>query len=443
MPRRRLGGALATVESELGAPVAALYGSFHRPVMASASVAEVHKATLKDHTRVVVKVVHHDAAARVRADLDVMRVVAEWLERSDADLERYRLVELVDGFAAMLRDALDLRTEAANLEAFGAKFADDPRIAIPHAYRELSSASVLTMTREEGRSPTGREAVERAGWEVDDLVEAVADVYLTMIFRDGLFHADPHPGNLLLTPITASRSSTSAMSGVCCRRGARSSRAWVSPSSSTTTGRSPTRSSRSPTRRPRPTSTPRAATSATGSPDRSTARSTRWMCRRSPTRSPRSCAAMPAGPRRPGPPRPHRPASAGPRAELRLAGRSALAHRAARGAPMQQTLEALRAGRIAVEFRFHDEDRVTESLVGGIVAGSSILAASQLLSRRAAVRADTRRGRSRGQPRVASAASSSSRMRAQASTSSGVPDSSNSNSTGRPDFSASSRAAAW
>lgn len=199
-PADASGEALATVESELGAPVAALYGSFHRPVMASASVAEVHKATLKDHTRVVVKVVHHDAAARVRADLDVMRVVAEWLERSDADLERYRLVELVDGFAAMLRDALDLRTEAANLEAFGAKFADDPRIAIPHAYRELSSASVLTMTREEGRSPTGREAVERAGWEVDDLVAAVADVYLTMIFRDGLFHADPHPGNLLLTP---------------------------------------------------------------------------------------------------------------------------------------------------------------------------------------------------------------------------------------------------
>ena len=199
-PADASGEALATVESELGAPVAALYGSFHRPVMASASVAEVHKATLKDHTRVVVKVVHHDAAARVRADLDVMRVVAEWLERSDADLERYRLVELVDGFAAMLRDALDLRTEAANLEAFGANFADDPRIVIPHAYRELSSASVLTMTREEGRSPTGREAVERAGWEVDDLVEAVADVYLTMIFRDGLFHADPHPGNLLLTP---------------------------------------------------------------------------------------------------------------------------------------------------------------------------------------------------------------------------------------------------
>ncbi|WP_279073270.1 AarF/UbiB family protein [Microbacterium lacticum] len=77
-PADASGEALATVESELGAPVAALYGSFHRPVMASASVAEVHEATLKDHTRVVVKVVHHDAAARVRADLDVMRVVAEW-----------------------------------------------------------------------------------------------------------------------------------------------------------------------------------------------------------------------------------------------------------------------------------------------------------------------------------------------------------------------------
>ena len=72
-PPDATGAALHTVETELGAPVAKLFGSFHRPVMASASVAEVHKATLKDHTRVVVKVVHHDAAAQVRADLDVMR----------------------------------------------------------------------------------------------------------------------------------------------------------------------------------------------------------------------------------------------------------------------------------------------------------------------------------------------------------------------------------
>lgn len=443
--------------------------------MASASVAEVHKATLKDHTRVVVKVVHHDAAARVRADLDVMRVVAEWLERSDADLERYRLVELVDGFAAMLRDALDLRTEAANLEAFGANFADDPRIAIPHAYRGLSSASVLTMTREEGRSPTGREAVERAGWEVDDLVAAVADVYLTMIFRDGLFHANPHPGNLLLTPdhriaildfgdvgrVLPSRRAQLDRMGLALvfhddRSLADEILGVTDPPPETDLDAA------------RRDLSDWVAGSLYGSIDEmdvpALADSFAEVMRRHALRVPDDLALL-------------------ARTVLRLQGLaqsfgsqvdllSLIAPHAVRLAreqldpvalvlsgartvrrwsrllsdlpdELQQTLEALRAGRIAVESRFHDEDRVTESLVGGIVAGSSILAASQLLSRRTAVRADTRRGRSRGQPRVASAASSSSRMRAQASTSSGVPDSSNSNSTGRPDFSASSRAAAW
>ncbi len=196
-PADAQGEALATIEEELGAPVRDLYGSFHRLVTASASVAEVHKATLKDHTPVVVKVIHHGAAQRVRDDLAVMRVLAEKLEH-DEEIARYRPVALVEDFADMLAEALDLRNEAKNLILFRRNFADDEGVLIPEPYTALSSGSVLTMTRESGRTMSDRASIERAGWDVDELLEKAADVYLKMIFRDGIFHADPHQGNFLL-----------------------------------------------------------------------------------------------------------------------------------------------------------------------------------------------------------------------------------------------------
>lgn len=194
------GTAIATIERELGAPVKALYGSFNRPVMAAASVAEVHKATLHDRTPVVVKVVRDGAIERSRADLAIMTALAQVWEERDPEAALYRPAAMVRQFAELLTNALDMRAERRNLETVARNFTDSPDVEIPKPFPDLCSERVLTMTRITGIAVTDRAAIERAGWTVDDLVERIARLYLEMIFQHNLFHADPHPGNFLLLP---------------------------------------------------------------------------------------------------------------------------------------------------------------------------------------------------------------------------------------------------
>ena len=98
----------------------------------------------------------------------------------------------------MMGAAIDLSQELANLQRFQANFADEPDVVIPTPYPDRSSHNVLTMSMISGHPFTDRASVEAAGWDVEELVHRAADVYLEMIFRDGIYHADPHPGNFLL-----------------------------------------------------------------------------------------------------------------------------------------------------------------------------------------------------------------------------------------------------
>src|SRR4249919_2078436 len=98
----------------------------------------------------------------------------------------------------MMHDAIDLSQELANLQRFTANFAEEPDVVFPAPYPELSRRRVLTMSMISGAPFTDRASVEATGWNVDALVHRAADVYLEMIFRDSLYHADPHPGNFLL-----------------------------------------------------------------------------------------------------------------------------------------------------------------------------------------------------------------------------------------------------
>jgi ubiquinone biosynthesis protein len=196
------GLAQGLVERELGGPVGSLYGSFEAEPFASASVAQVHKATLKDGTTVAVKVLHDGVERRVLEDLDLMQAVATYLEQKDAELAQLRPALLVAEFSEMMRDAIDLSQELINLQRFTANFAEEPDIVIPPPYPELSRRRVLTMSMITGSPFTDRASVEAAGWDVEALVHRAADVYLEMIFRDSLYHADPHPGNFLLPDST-------------------------------------------------------------------------------------------------------------------------------------------------------------------------------------------------------------------------------------------------
>ena len=192
------GVAVRTVEAQLGKPVAELYRSFDPEPFASGSVAQVHRATLSDGTPVAVKVLHDRADTKVREDLELLEALAAFLESEDTEIARLRPTIIVAEFAGMMEAAIDLRQELANLQRFRLNFAGEPDVVIPEPYPEWSGEKVLTMAMLAGHPFTDRASVQAAGWDVEVLVRRAADVYLEMIFRDGLYHADPHPGNFLL-----------------------------------------------------------------------------------------------------------------------------------------------------------------------------------------------------------------------------------------------------
>ena len=197
VPADAPGLALACVEAELG-PTDQVFGSFDAEPFASGSVAQVHHAVLKDGTDVVVKVLHDGATERVEGDLQLMAALARYLESKDDEIAQYRPTILVGEFQLMMRSAIDLRDEKDNLATFAANFAAEADVVIPRVYPELSSRRVVTMSLVTGTLFTDRGAIEEAGWDPDVLVRRAADIYMDMIFRDGIYHADPHPGNFLL-----------------------------------------------------------------------------------------------------------------------------------------------------------------------------------------------------------------------------------------------------
>jgi ubiquinone biosynthesis protein len=198
VPPDPTGVAQLLVERELDGSVSDLYRAFDPDPMASGSVAQVHRATLHDGTAVVVKVLHDGVEHRVLEDLELMEGIAAYLEHEDPGLAQLRPTVIVSEFSQMLHDAIDLSKELQNLQRFALNFVDEPDIIIPKPYPELSRRRVLTMSLISGAPFTDRAAVEATGWDVEALVRRAADVYLEMIFRDSLYHADPQPGNLLL-----------------------------------------------------------------------------------------------------------------------------------------------------------------------------------------------------------------------------------------------------
>jgi ubiquinone biosynthesis protein len=128
----------------------------------------------------------------------LMRALAGYVENYDENLAAYSPTVVVAEFDTMMRAAVDLRQELANLQQFTANFADESDILIPTPYADLCGPDMLTMSLVTGQKLTGPDSVTATGWDVDDLVRRTSNVYLEMVFRDGIYHADPHPGNFLL-----------------------------------------------------------------------------------------------------------------------------------------------------------------------------------------------------------------------------------------------------
>ncbi len=190
----------ALIEVELGATPEALFAQFDAEAFASASIGQVHAARLKDGHEVVVKVQHADIEDRIRNDLEIMQSMAELAEQYSPELRQYRPVDTTAEFSRTLLAELDYTREQRNLLAFTRNFSSQEDVRIPAAYAELSSKRVLTMDRLRGISVADREALRQSNQDLSDVAKRGANLFLNMIFRDGFYHADPHPGNLMVLP---------------------------------------------------------------------------------------------------------------------------------------------------------------------------------------------------------------------------------------------------
>jgi predicted unusual protein kinase regulating ubiquinone biosynthesis (AarF/ABC1/UbiB family) len=195
IPGRPLEQIRARIRAELGAEPEALFASFDREPLASASLAQVHAATLEDGRRVAVKVQHWDIEETARRDLATIRRLLQLVQL----IFRIRgLLGVYDQVRAMVEEELDFAREADSLETIATFFVDDPDVVLPPVVRERSSRRVLTTGFIDGVKVTDLAALAERGHDRAVLAERIVRVYCRMIFRDGLYHADPHPGNLLV-----------------------------------------------------------------------------------------------------------------------------------------------------------------------------------------------------------------------------------------------------
>ncbi|PON16306.1 hypothetical protein C2W62_19155 [Candidatus Entotheonella serta] len=188
------------VETELQAPLDRLFTTVESTPLAAASIAQVHRATLPNGARVVLKVQRPRIPQTIAADLDVLRDLAHLAERYMAEWRPFQPVGLVEEFAHTITKELDFRQERRNLERCAYHFADDPTVHIPKAYPELSTSRVLTMAYVEGTKISDRDALLRAGHNPHTVAVHGANALLKQIFVHGFFQGDPHPGNLIVLP---------------------------------------------------------------------------------------------------------------------------------------------------------------------------------------------------------------------------------------------------
>ena len=190
--------ATALLAAELGRPVEESFAEFSAVPTASASIGQVHHARLRDGTPVVVKLQHPGIEDRILADLDILRLLAGLAENSE-ELKRYQPGAVVSEFHRSLVRELDFEREERNILQFTRNFAGDTTVRFPRVFPELSTSRVLTMELLAGVSLREPAELDRLPISREELARRGATAWMEMIFRDGFYHADPHPGNLLVT----------------------------------------------------------------------------------------------------------------------------------------------------------------------------------------------------------------------------------------------------
>jgi ubiquinone biosynthesis protein len=190
--------AVAEIERSLGKPIRELFSSFEERPVASASIAQVHLAMLHDGREVAVKVLRPGVEAAIARDLALLDTAAGQVERLWADGRRLRPREVVAEFARHLEEELDLMVEAANASQLRRNFERSPLLLVPEVHWDLCSQRVMVMERMHGTPISQVAAIRQKGVDIPALARAGVEIFFTQVFRDGFFHADMHPGNILV-----------------------------------------------------------------------------------------------------------------------------------------------------------------------------------------------------------------------------------------------------
>lgn len=189
----------AIVAAELGVRLSKAFAEFDAEPLAAASLAQVHRAALRDGRPVAVKVQRPGVRERIVEDLEVLSEVAEMLERHTEVGDRYEFGRLLEEFRVSLLRELDYRQEARNLLTLAANLKEFDRLVVPAPVDDYTSERVLTMDLIQGRKVTALTPLARLDIDGAKLAEQLFAAYLKQFLVDGFFHADPHPGNVFLT----------------------------------------------------------------------------------------------------------------------------------------------------------------------------------------------------------------------------------------------------
>ena len=190
--------AFELIEKELGRPAGEVFAQIEEEPFAAGSIAQVYYARLVDGREVVVKVKRPDVAKVIMRDLDLMRELATLVERHVPELGVLRPRMIVDEFAETIRRELDFVNEASNTAQFHEMFAEESQLSAPQVHWDLTTGDILVLERLAGENIGGFERLDRLGLSRRELARRVADAFLFQVFERGIFHADPHPGNILV-----------------------------------------------------------------------------------------------------------------------------------------------------------------------------------------------------------------------------------------------------
>jgi ubiquinone biosynthesis protein len=197
VPPRRFETLAPLVERDLGRRLDEVFASIEREALAAASLAQVHRATLRDGSQVVVKIRYPEISRIIPLDLGMLRRVVAIVQRLQRRIDLRALVTEVTRFIEL---ELDFAREARSTERLAKQLADVPFVVVPRVYPELCGENVLVLEYLAGIQVARTKELVAAGHKLSDVARKIGALYGTMIFEQGFFHGDPHPGNLLVLP---------------------------------------------------------------------------------------------------------------------------------------------------------------------------------------------------------------------------------------------------